>query len=85
VRLDAPLVGLPASPGGRRGPGQRQYPGYKTGSQGMPRACVHAEIEFPRGAVRGPVLIGAGRFMGYGLFLPHETPARARRQGGSDA
>ncbi len=85
VRLDAPLAGMPASPGGQRGPGQRQYPGYKTGSQGTPRACVHAEIEFLRGPVQGPVLIGAGRFMGYGLFLPYKRQARARGRGGSDA
>lgn len=84
VRLDAPLAGLPVSPGGRRGPGQRQYPGYKTGSHGVPRACVHAEIEFLRGPVRGPVLVGAGRFMGYGLFLPYDGPARALGRSGSD-
>jgi CRISPR-associated protein Csb2 len=84
VRLDAPLVRLPASPGGQRGPGQRQYPGYKTGSQGMPRASVHAEIEFIRGPVQGPVLIGAGRFLGYGLCLPYEERARVHRRRGSD-
>ena len=68
VRLDAPLVGLPAAPAGRTGPGQRHFPGYRIG-QGAPRACVHAEIEFAE-PVRGPVLIGAGRFLGYGLCLP---------------
>jgi CRISPR-associated protein Csb2 len=71
VRLDAPLVGLPASPGGQRGPGQRWYPSYQTGS-GVARAGVHAEIEFPE-LVQGPVLIGAGRFLGYGLCLPVRT------------
>jgi CRISPR-associated protein Csb2 len=85
VRLDAPLVGVPVSPGGQRGPGQRPYPGYKTGSQGTPRACVHAEIEFLRGPVQGPVLIGAGRFLGYGLFLPYEGRARTRGQRDRDA
>lgn len=74
VRLDAPLVGVPASPVGRRSPGQRQFPGYKTGS-GTPRACVHAEIEFAE-PVRGPVLVGAGRYFGYGLCLPREANAR---------
>ncbi|MGH3299223.1 MAG: type I-G CRISPR-associated protein Csb2 [Trebonia sp.] len=68
VRLDAPLVGIPAAPAGKIGPGQRHFPGYRVG-QGIPRACVHAEIEFAQ-PVRGPVLIGAGRFFGYGLCLP---------------
>lgn len=68
VRLDAPLVGIPASPVGRTSPGDRHFPGYRVG-QGTPRACVHAEIEFAE-PVRGPVLIGAGRFLGYGLCLP---------------
>lgn len=71
IRVDSPLVGVPASPGGRRGPGQRRFPGYQTGS-GTPRACVHAEIEFDE-PVRGPVLVGAGRYFGYGLCLPREA------------
>ena len=68
IRLDAPLVGIPASPAGRRHTGARQFPGYQTGT-GTPRACVHAEIEFAE-AVEGPVLVGAGRYLGYGLCLP---------------
>lgn len=77
VCLDAPLIGLPASPAGRRNPGQRQYPGYQTGS-GAPRACVHAEIEFAE-PVQGPVLVGAGRYLGYGLCLPRDLKAETRR------
>jgi CRISPR-associated protein Csb2 len=68
VRLDAPLVGVPASPVTRRQPGNLQYPGYRTGN-GAPRAAIHAEIEFDE-PVRGPVIIGAGRYFGYGLCLP---------------
>ncbi len=34
-----------------------------------PRARVHADIRFDR-VVRGPVLLGAGRFFGLGLCLP---------------
>lgn len=68
VRLDAPLTGIPAAPVGRSGPGRRHFPGYRVG-QGTPRACVHAEIEFAEPA-SGPVLLGAGRFLGYGLCLP---------------
>jgi CRISPR-associated protein Csb2 len=71
VRLDAPVAGIPAAPAGllagSRPPGQR-FPGYQTGSGG-PRACVHAEIDFSAD-VRGPVLIGAGRYFGYGLCIP---------------
>jgi CRISPR-associated protein Csb2 len=76
IRLDAPLAGIPASPGGRRRAGARRFPGYQTGT-GTPRACVHAEIEFAE-PVEGPVLVGAGRYLGYGLCLPYgsdkETP-----------
>ena len=70
IGLTAPLTGLPAVRVGRYAPGQRHYPGYRTGS-GLPRGCVHAEIEFPE-PVRGPVLIGAGRYLGYGLCLPRQ-------------
>ncbi|WP_300613165.1 type I-U CRISPR-associated protein Csb2 [Trebonia sp.] len=76
IRLDAPLVGIPASPAGRNTPGQRQFPGFQTGG-GVPRACVHAEIEFPE-PVRGPVLIGAGRYLGYGLCLPRDQKPEAK-------
>lgn len=68
VRLDAPLAGIPTGPAKSSSPGQRHFPGYRVG-RGAPRACVHAEIEFAA-PVRGPVLIGAGRFLGYGLCLP---------------
>jgi CRISPR-associated protein Csb2 len=34
-----------------------------------PRPLIHAEIEFPA-KVRGPVLIGAGRYLGYGACRP---------------
>jgi CRISPR-associated protein Csb2 len=71
VRLDSPLVGVPASPsGGPRRDGQRRFPRFETGG-GTPRACVHAEIAFEE-SVRGPVLVGAGRYLGYGLCLPRE-------------
>lgn len=79
IRLDAPLTGLPAAPAdGRRDGGvgrQRQFPGYRTG-RGTPRVCVHAEIEFSE-RVRGPVLIGAGRYFGYGLCLPSDAKSEA--------
>lgn len=79
VRLDAPLAGIPAAPSGLRpGPRQqgRRFPGYQTGS-GTPRACVHAEIDFSS-EVRGPVLLGAGRYFGYGLFIPRKAVSHER-------
>lgn len=78
VRLDAPLAGLPDSPVRYRSPGRRVYPIFKTGGTGIPRTCVHAEIEF-RDAVRGPVLVGAGRYLGYGLCLPWGARGEKRR------
>lgn len=36
-----------------------------------PRPLIHAEITFPA-AVRGPVLIGAGRYAGYGTCRPDQ-------------
>lgn len=75
IGLGPPLTGIPASPGGRQTRGWQQYPGYHTGG-GTPRACVHAEIEFAE-PVEGPVLVGAGRYFGYGLCLPR--PASDRR------
>jgi len=36
-----------------------------------PRPLIHAEVEFPF-AIRGPVLIGAGRYAGFGVCRPHE-------------
>jgi len=75
IRLDSPLTGLPAAPSGRSGDRKAwRYPGFRTGG-GTPRACVHAEIEFDE-PVRGPVLIGAGRYFGYGLCLPSEEEER---------
>ena len=76
IRLDAPLVGIPASPAGTSSAGQRHFPGYRAGRDTQ-RACVHAEIEFAA-PVRGPVLIGAGRFLGYGLCLPSPENPEAK-------
>ncbi|KUL29471.1 type I-G CRISPR-associated protein Csb2 [Actinoplanes awajinensis] len=41
----------------------------------------HVEIEFDR-PVRGPVLAGAGRYLGVGLFAPATDPLPAPRDGG---
>jgi CRISPR-associated protein Csb2 len=41
----------------------------------QPRWGVHATIEFPR-PVRGPVLLGAGRYFGLGLMRPQQEDNR---------
>lgn len=50
-------------------PGQGGFPLLRSGT-----FQVHAEIEFPE-AVQGPVLLGAGRFRGYGLCRPITSEA----------
>lgn len=47
----------------------RQYAPYRRDGAGVTRASVHVRLEFGS-PVRGPVLIGAGRYLGYGLCRP---------------
>jgi CRISPR-associated protein Csb2 len=47
----------------------RSFPGMSTGSNGAKRAAVHATIEFDQ-PISGPLVLGAGRYLGYGLFAP---------------
>ena len=68
VRFDPPLPGSAPVGGWAKQPGRR-FPPYRAGSSGTVRPCVHAHLTFPE-PVAGPVLIGAGRYHGYGLFLP---------------
>ena len=70
LRLDSPLTGVPAPPQFRSEIGVRRFASYQTGS-GVPRVCVHAEFTFGV-TVMGPVLVGAGRYFGYGLCLPDD-------------
>ena len=49
-----------------------QYPRFPSAPDRTQRVLTHARLEFD-GPVRGPVLIGAGRFSGLGLFRP-EAP-----------
>lgn len=49
----------------------RDFRSGSTKAKEPPRVLVHAEICFDE-MVRGPVLLGAGRFFGLGLFLPVE-------------
>lgn len=46
-----------------------QFPAYPSEPGKVRRVKVHARIRFAQ-AVQGPVILGAGRFMGLGLFRP---------------
>ncbi len=61
LRADAPIRG--ARPVGRFAP-------FTVGKGGLRKWLVHVELTFAE-PVRGPVLLGAGRFFGLGLFWPH--------------
>lgn len=49
--------------------GARDIPEFTEGGQGMCRYQTHAVVEFEQ-PIQGPVLVGRGRFRGYGLFRP---------------
>ncbi len=63
---------VPHAPG--RG-SRRTFPRFIAAGTGQRKQCIHAALTFPE-PVRGPVLIGAGRYLGYGLFLPVKEDAR---------
>lgn len=50
----------------------RTMPEFTEGGEGLCRYQVHAVVKFPF-SVEGPVLVGRGRFRGYGLFRPVEV------------
>jgi CRISPR-associated protein Csb2 len=50
-------------------PAARRFMPFPADDGGLRRVCVHAEIVFDK-PVRGPLLIGAGRFFGLGLCAP---------------
>ena len=54
----SPLVGIPSG---------ARFPRFQ--ASGRPLVHVHVELHFSE-PVRGPVVIGAGRFRGYGLLAP---------------
>jgi CRISPR-associated protein Csb2 len=56
----APLVGAEKA---------RRFPPFATGKPPVQRVLVHAVIHF-EAPVRGPILLGAGRYFGLGLFRP---------------
>ncbi|MBW3643381.1 MAG: type I-U CRISPR-associated protein Cas5/Cas6 [Actinobacteria bacterium] len=55
----------PANRKGRRG----GFSAFTAGTSGQVRLGVHARLRFAE-PVAGPMLIGAGRYLGYGLCLP---------------
>jgi CRISPR-associated protein Csb2 len=59
---------LPAAPlaGGDKA---RHFPPFSTGKPPVQRVLVHATLAFDA-PVRGPILLGAGRYFGLGLFRP---------------
>lgn len=56
----APLVGAEKA---------RRFPPFATGKPPVQRVLVHSVIHF-EAPVRGPILLGAGRYFGLGLFRP---------------
>jgi len=49
----------------------RSMPEFTEGGAGLCRYQTHVVVRFP-GPVEGPVLVGRGRFRGYGLMRPWE-------------
>lgn len=66
-----PMRGVPAAGPRTQRSSQHgaRFGGYRAGTSGQVRLCVHARLRFSE-PVAGPVVLGAGRFAGYGLFLP---------------
>ena len=61
----------------------RDYPVFKqgrAGRSGVVRRLVHAAVEFAE-EVRGPFILGSGRFLGLGLMRPVDNPAREETDG----
>jgi CRISPR-associated protein Csb2 len=62
---------LPAAPVAGASKAQ-QYPPYPEASDRTRRVLTHVRLEFAE-PVRGPILLGAGRYVGLGLFRPEAT------------
>ena len=60
-------------------PHSRSFPALPQRSSRPPRPLTHAVIHFDQ-PVRGPVLLGAGRYLGYGLCRPYDCGYDARQQ-----
>lgn len=68
VSTDSAVPGAPASP---------RFPRFSIGAR--PRVLIHAEIRFDE-LVCGPVLVGAGRYVGLGLCLPCDHAPQPRSE-----
>lgn len=64
VQPDSWIAGVPPA---------HRFPAFTTPNGGPRRAAVHAVIRFA-GPVRGPIVLGAGRYVGQGLCLPLPEP-----------
>lgn len=56
-------------------PEARRFMPFPNKSGAIRRVCIHAELIF-REEVEGPILLGAGRFHGLGLFRPVRAPRK---------
>lgn len=57
-------------------PHSRAFPALPASASRPPHPMTHALIDFGR-PVRGPILVGAGRYLGYGLLRPVEQRGNA--------
>ncbi|MGH3991188.1 MAG: type I-G CRISPR-associated protein Csb2, partial [Pseudonocardiaceae bacterium] len=60
-----------------RSPHGRAFPRFVAAGSGELKQTVHVALTFAED-IRGPVLLGAGRYLGYGLFLPLRDPGSGR-------
>ncbi len=60
------VAGIPRASGADR---RRAFPSFVAATSGTARQSTHATVTFDR-PVAGPVLLGAGRYLGRGLFMP---------------
>ena len=66
----------------RGAPHAREFPNLIRKSDGGRRYHIHARLTFAQ-PVTGPILLGAGRFRGYGLFRPMDEASKKRKKTGS--
>jgi CRISPR-associated protein Csb2 len=69
VGFDAPVLGSRPL---------RAFPTYRSHGRGSPKPCVHVRLHFAE-PVGGPVLLGAGRYLGYGFLWPTDDAAGVAR------
>lgn len=76
IDVEVDLVSfLSAVPAANRRGRRSGFPSYSAGRSALVRLGVHARLRFAD-PIAGPVLIGAGRYFGYGLCLPMDSKGR---------